>query len=76
MHSQLEKIHEAARLLGKKGGTKTLEKYGHDQLKRWGQRGARFGKLGGRPPKAFDQLSEGGRYARRRREAKTAQGGQ
>jgi hypothetical protein len=69
-------IREAARLLGKRGGTRTLEKYGRDQLKYWGQRGAEFGKLGGRPLKPWEQLSEGGRYARRRREAKTAQGDQ
>jgi len=69
-------IREAARLLGRQGGTRTLEKYGRDQLKHWGQRGAEFGKLGGRPPKPWDQLSEGGRYARRRRESKTAQEGQ
>ena len=42
---------EAARLLGKRGGQKTLEKYGPDQLKKWGERGAKFGKLGGRPRK-------------------------
>jgi hypothetical protein len=71
-----DQIREAARLLGKRGGTATLQKYGRGQLKRWGQRGAEFGKLGGRPPKPWDELSEGGRYARRRREAKTAQGGQ
>ena len=71
-----DQIREAARLLGNRGGTRTLEKYGRDQLKYWGQRGAEFGKLGGRPLKPWEQLSEGGRYARRRREAKSARGGQ
>lgn len=75
MNNQLKEVHEAARLLGKRGGTKTLEKYGRDQLKRWGERGGTFGKLGGRPTKLWDQLSEGGRYARKRREAKLRQGG-
>jgi hypothetical protein len=75
MGNQLKKVQEAARLLGKRGGARTLEKYGRDQLKRWGERGAEFGKLGGRPPKPWDQLSEGGRYARRRREAKLRQRG-
>jgi len=51
MDTQLREVHEAARLLGKRGGTKTLEKYGRDQLKKWGKLGAEFGKLGGRPPK-------------------------
>ena len=75
MDTQLREVHEAAQLLGKRGGTKTLEKYGRNQLIRWGKRGAEYSKLGGRPPKAFDQLSEGGRYARKRREAKLRQGG-
>lgn len=47
-----EAVSEAARLLGKRGGQKTLEKYGPDQLKKWGERGAKFGKLGGRPRKS------------------------
>jgi len=51
MDTQLREVQEAARLLGKRGGTKTLEKYGRDQLKKWGKLGAEFGKLGGRPPK-------------------------
>jgi hypothetical protein len=75
MDSQVKQVHEAARLLGKRGGTKTLERYGRDRLKEWGQRGAEFGKRGGRPPKPWDQLSEGGKYARMRREAKSAHGG-
>jgi len=75
MGNQLKEVQEAARLLGERGGSRTLEKYGRDQLKRWGERGAEFGKLGGRPPKPWNQLSEGGKYARRRREAKLRQGG-
>lgn len=51
MNNQGREVHEAARLLGKRGGTKTLEKYGRDQLKQWGKLGAEFGKLGGRPSK-------------------------
>lgn len=51
MDSQVKQVHEAARLLGKRGGAKTLEKYGRDQMKQWGKLGAEFGKLGGRPPK-------------------------
>jgi hypothetical protein len=47
-----EPVSEAARLLGKRGGQKTLEKYGPDQLKEWGKRGAKFGKFGGRPRKS------------------------
>ncbi len=74
-NQHLDEIREAARLLGKMGGTKTLERYGRDQLKRWGERGAEYGKLGGRPPKPWDQLSEGGKYARMRREAKLGQRG-
>lgn len=74
MDSQVKQVHEAARLLGKRGGDRTLERHGRDQLKRWGERGAEFGKLGGRPPKPWDQLSEGGKYARRRREERTIQG--
>jgi hypothetical protein len=53
-----DEIHEAARLLGKRGGTRTLEKYGRDQLKQWGKRGAEFGKLGGRPPKKSEREGE------------------
>ena len=76
MGNQIRQVHEAARLLGRRGGTKTLEKYGRDQMKQWGKLGAEFGKLGGRPAKPWDQLSEGGKSARRHREAKIAQGGQ
>lgn len=46
-----DEIREAARLLGKRGGTRTLEKYGRDQLRKWGELGGKFGKLGGRPLK-------------------------
>lgn len=75
MDNQLTEVQEAARLLGKRGGTRTLEKFGRDQLKKWGKLGGEFGKLGGRPPKPWNQLSEARRNARRRREAELGQGG-
>lgn len=60
MDTQLREVHEAAQLLGKRGGTKTLEKYGRDQLIRWGKRGAEFGKLGGRPKKTVNSAGTAG----------------
>ena len=59
MDNQIRQVHEAARLLGKRGGAKTLEKYGRDQLKQWGERGAEFGKLGGRPKKTTTAVAAG-----------------
>ena len=59
MDNQVREVHEAARLLGRRGGTKTLERYGRDQLKAWGQRGAEFGKLGGRPKKTTTEVDAG-----------------
>jgi len=74
MDIQLKDVHEATRLLGKRGGTSALEKYGRrEQADQWGQRGAEFGKIGGRPPKPGDQLCDSERYARRRRVAKMTQ---
>ena len=48
-------ISEAAKALGKRGGDKTLEKYGREQLAKWGKLGAKFGRLGGRPRKSAKQ---------------------
>jgi hypothetical protein len=56
----LTEAQKAARLLGGHGGGKTLEKYGLDKLREWG-------KAGGRPEKSWDDLSESGKRARRRR---------
>jgi hypothetical protein len=44
--------HKAAQLLGKRGGTATLKKYGPKKLREWGKLGAEYGKLGGRPSKS------------------------
>ena len=52
MKKHSTETHRAAQLLGKKGGTATLKKYGAKKLKEWGKLGAEYGKLGGRPPKA------------------------
>ena len=41
--------HEAARLLGKRGGMATLKKFGPKQLREWGKLGAEHGKKGGWP---------------------------
>jgi hypothetical protein len=60
---------KAAQLLGERGGRATLKKYGANKLREWGKRGGKFGKLGGRPQKPWDQLSEAGKRARKRREA-------
>lgn len=49
MSKEPSKAHSAAQLLGKRGGTATLKKYGPEQLKEWGKLGAEFGKLGGKP---------------------------
>ena len=46
---QEETVSAAAALLGKRGGKKTLQKYGRKQLQEWGKRGGKFGKLGGWP---------------------------
>jgi hypothetical protein len=61
-------IAQAARILGKRGGTKTLKTHGAEKMREWGKLGAKFGKLGGRPRKPLSQLSETGKYQRRRRE--------
>jgi hypothetical protein len=52
MKKDSSETRNAAQLLGKRGGTATLNKYGAKKLKEWGKLGAEFGKLGGRPPKA------------------------
>ena len=52
MKNDSKETRNAAQLLGKRGGTATLKKYGAKKLREWGKLGAEFGKLGGRPPKA------------------------
>jgi hypothetical protein len=47
-----EETQSAARLLGRRGGTATLKKYGVKQLREWGKLGGKFGEMGGRPPKS------------------------
>jgi hypothetical protein len=49
MKERSSEILKAAQLLGKRGGTATLKKYGAEKLREWGKLGAGFGKLGGRP---------------------------
>lgn len=44
-----EEIKEAAKLLGRRGGLKTVQTYGTVQMREWGKLGAKYGKLGGRP---------------------------
>ncbi len=51
MKKPVDQAHKAAQLLGRRGGMATLKKYGAEKLRRWGKLGAKFGKLGGRPPK-------------------------
>jgi hypothetical protein len=51
MRKNSSETRHAAQLLGKRGGTATLKKYGAKKLREWGKLGAEFGKLGGRPPK-------------------------
>jgi hypothetical protein len=51
MKKRSSETHKAAQLLGKRGGTATLKKYGPEKLREWGKLGAEFGKRGGRPPK-------------------------
>jgi hypothetical protein len=51
MKKHSRETHKAAQLLGKRGGTATLKKYGPEKLREWGKLGAEYGKLGGRPPK-------------------------
>jgi len=49
MAKKLSEGQKAARLLGKRGGTATLRKYGAEQLREWGKLGAEHGKKGGWP---------------------------
>jgi hypothetical protein len=49
MKKKSSQARVAARLLGKRGGMKTLKKYGPEQLREWGRLGAEHGKKGGRP---------------------------
>jgi hypothetical protein len=49
MKKRISEAQKAARLLGKRGGTATLAKYGTEQLREWGKLGAEHGKKGGRP---------------------------
>jgi hypothetical protein len=49
MGKRPSRTHEAAQLLGKRGGAATLKKYGYQQLRKWGKLGAEHGKKGGRP---------------------------
>jgi len=58
MKKRTSETHRAAQLLGKRGGTATLEKYGPEQLKEWGKLGAAHGKKGGRPPKKAKKEGE------------------
>jgi hypothetical protein len=74
---KLTEVQKAARLLGKRGGKETLERYGANKLREWGNKPCHQGKKRGRPEKPKDQLSRSGRYARDRRdrERKLAKGG-
>ncbi len=47
-----DEARQAARLLGKRGGMKTLKTYGAEKMQEWGKLGAQYGKLGGRPRKS------------------------
>jgi hypothetical protein len=49
MKKRLGEAQKAARLLGKRGGTATLKKYGAVKMREWGKLGAEHGKKGGRP---------------------------
>jgi len=49
MKEPKDQAREAAQLLGRRGGMATLKKYGAKKLRRWGELGKKFGKLGGRP---------------------------
>jgi len=56
----LTEAQKAARLLGKRGGTATLKKYGPEQLREWGKLGAEHGKKGGWPkgrPRKIDNVN-------------------
>lgn len=49
MKKQVSEAQKAARLLGRRGGTATLAKYGREKMREWGKLGAEHGKKGGRP---------------------------
>jgi hypothetical protein len=46
---------EAAKLLGQLGGNARAKNSTPEQRRKWGKKGAKFGKLGGRPPKASNK---------------------
>lgn len=73
--NKMEKISKAAQMLGRRGGMKTLKTHGAATMREWGKLGAKFGKLGGRPRKPLDEISEAGRYQRMRRARQKKQGG-
>jgi len=52
-------IREVAKLLGKRGGDTTLKRYGKAAMKEWGQRGAAYGKRGGRPKGSRNKVKRG-----------------
>jgi hypothetical protein len=57
MKRRWSETQKAARLLGKRGGTATLKKYGPGQLREWGKLGAEHGKKGGRPKGKLQEIN-------------------
>jgi hypothetical protein len=60
-------IREYLAGIGREGGKARAAKYGKATLSKWA-------KLGGRPHKPWGELSEAGKYARKRRAKKSAKG--
>jgi hypothetical protein len=59
MKKRSSEAQKAARLLGKRGGTATLKKYGPEQLREWGKLGGEYGKRGGRPRRSSKKSKRG-----------------
>ncbi|MBZ5538236.1 MAG: hypothetical protein LAO31_19965 [Acidobacteriia bacterium] len=59
MKKKPNETHNAAQLLGKRGGMATLKKFGPKQLREWGKLGAEHGKKGGRPKASGKKSTRG-----------------
>jgi general stress protein YciG len=62
-------IREYLARIGRKGGKARAARHSKAELSKWG-------KMGGRPQKAWSQLSESGKRVRKRRAEKPAKGGE
>jgi hypothetical protein len=63
--SRDEVVREYLASIGRKGGKVRAERHSKAELRQWA-------KLGGRPQKSFNKLSESGKYARKRRAEQSA----